>query len=260
MKKKMIALLAAAMLTLAAASAFADFSANDLIRVVYNSAGNIETATDLGSLSTLLTVTSPTVVGGGTTAFTNAISGTALSGAYVAYFAMNTAETGFYASGSTNTSSAPVANYGQTGTVGGWMTTTSSLYGSLSGGTGIATTPITNTSTTLSVPNTYFYSADGLGSKTGTMGGLILTANAGGTELSLATLAAQGSLTQALYYLTSSTGRSDTNGIEELLLVTNANGSTTIEAIPAATPIPPSFFLMGSGLLGMFGLRRKQRA
>ena len=262
MKKKMIALLAAAMLTLAAGSAFADFAANDLIRVVYNTTTNTETATDLGSLTSLLAVNSPTVVGSGATAFTTVagVSGaTNLAGDQVAYFAVNSAGTGFYVSGIP--SNVPVANPAQTAGTNGWMTSTNNNYASLSGGTGIATTAITNTTTKLSVPNTYYLNGDKSGNSIGAMGSLLLSASWAGTEASLASLATPGSsVSQALYLLTSTSRSGNTTGLEELVLITNANGSTTIEAVPAATPIPPSFFLMGSGLLGMFGLRRKQRA
>ena len=234
MKKKMIALLAAAMLTLAAGSAFADFSNTDLIRVVYNTFTNTETATDLGSITSLLAVSSPTVVGSGATAFTSVagVSGANLATDQVAYFA-DTGGSNFYVSGSTGT--VPVSSPAQTSTVNGWITTTNVLYASLSGGNSIATTPITNTTTHLPIPNTYYYSGDQGGTNVGGMGGLLYS-GMGSTEASLATLATN-PVTQELYLLTS-TGRSgNTAGIGDLLLITNADGSTTIEAVP--TPIPP---------------------
>ena len=58
MKKKMIALLAGALMSVAmSGSAFAFFGTvsgdtNDLIRVVYDSTGTVEVATDLGALGT----------------------------------------------------------------------------------------------------------------------------------------------------------------------------------------------------------------
>jgi hypothetical protein len=48
---------------------------------------------------------------------------------------------------------------------------------------------------------------------------------------------------------------SNKEGIKGLNIYTLADGSTQVAS--SAVPIPPAFFLMGSGLLGMIGLRRR---
>jgi hypothetical protein len=258
MKKKMIALLAAAMMTLAAGNAFADFANTDLIRVVYNAAGNIETATDLGAISTLLTVTNDNITAN---PFTNAIS--TASGSVVAYYAENSAASAFYVS----TNGAVTVNGGKTAGLNGAITNANLTYAS-KGTPGYATTALTSGG--INVPNTYFLGMDAATTvNAGTMAGLIVSGS-GSAEASLASLTLGNGNTnvqQSLYLLTSP-GRGNgtavqqtTAGYGNLVIQTNGDGTTTINPnAPSATPIPPAFFLMGSGLLGMFGLGRKKRA
>ena len=114
MKKKMIALLAAALMTVSAGSAFADFSNTDLIRVVYNASLNIETATDLGSLSTLMTVQNDKITAN---PFTNAIS--TMAGSVVTYYSMNSASNGFYFSNNGSVVANPSKTAGTSSAIGG---------------------------------------------------------------------------------------------------------------------------------------------
>ena len=126
----------------------------------------------------------------------------------------------------------------------------------MSNGTGYAVTALTSGGN--NVPNTYFLNMDnGSTNGAGTMNGL-LASGSGSVEASLASLTTANPVQQGLWFTTSA-GRGNTNGTNENLVIqTNADGTTTIN--PNATPIPPAFFLMGSGLLGMFGLGRKKRA
>jgi FtsH-binding integral membrane protein len=83
---------------------------------------------------------------------------------------------------------------------------------------------------------------------------------AGSAETSLASLvgATSGSVTQNLYFWANAYAAvpADTIGVLAATITTSYNGTSVVTA---ATPIPPAFFLMGSGLLGMFGLRRKNK-
>jgi hypothetical protein len=100
-----------------------------------------------------------------------------------------------------------------------------------------------------------------LSANQGAIGNAITIATRPGTEASLGSLvgATSGSVTQNLYFLDNANGANKV-GVSVATISTNFDGSTTIVTPnTAATPIPPAFFLMGSGLLGMFGLRRKNK-
>jgi hypothetical protein len=253
MKKKQVALLAAAMMTLAAGNAFADFANTDLIRVVYNAVTNTETATDLGAISSLLSVTNDNIA---TNPFTNAISSGSFANSVVAYYAENSTANQFYIS-TNGTITATSVNTGKTITSATVISSANGLYTSLSGGTGYAVTPLVTNGT--NVANTFFLVADaeqtvGAGSFDA------LLANGSSNEASLAGLASN-AVQQSLYLVSSGGGHTaNTVTNENLVIQTNANGTTTINPGVAATPIPPAFFLMGSGLLGMLGLGRKKSA
>jgi hypothetical protein len=90
----------------------------------------------------------------------------------------------------------------------------------------------------------------------GALGNAINIATRPNTEISLASLinGTATSVTQNLYSLAGTTAGS--KGVFTTAIITTyADGRTNV----SATPIPPAFFLMGSGLLGMFGLRRKNK-
>jgi hypothetical protein len=258
MKKKMIVLLAGALLTLGMASyaSAALFSEDDLIRVVYNATSGVETATDLGAISTITADANGTVLGGGTGAFTtNGSPASANANAYVAYFTLDTNNGYLWVSGSTTKSLAPK------GISSSFSSSASAMDAVLGVYQAANTTNGNNNGTVQSatvVPSgdSYYAALDASGTSKGTLGGVIY-ANNTHTEASLATLASA-AVTQGLYYF-NSIGSSNQTGSQILELQTNANGTTTlINPNTPSTPIPPSFFLMGSGLLGMFGLRRKR--
>ena len=75
---------------------------------------------------------------------------------------------------------------------------------------------------------------------------------AGGVSLSALLSGSASSVDQSLYYFDNANSAGAT-GIAKASVVTSA-GST--EILP--TPLPPAIVLMGSGLLGALGLRRKQ--
>jgi hypothetical protein len=251
MKKKIIVLLAGALMALSASSAFANFTDGDLIRVVYQrSTGTVEVATDLGSLSTLLATvaTDHTVtVGGGADAFTLATGNAATVSTgdyYVAYFASNRSGvkqlwlsgTDALKTGSLKTSlgnSVVTALYNE--------------YGKGNSGTVVSTTDDANS---------YKVKAGDVGSF-----GTVMTTGYTNVDASLATLAS-GSVLQTLYF-SADYGKSALlttvmDGTTAITLLTNADGSTTINGTP--TPIPAAMYLLGSGLMGMVGLRRKKNA
>jgi len=251
MQKKMIVLLAGAMLTMAGAgNAFAYFTGDDLIRVVYNATTGVETATDLGSITTILADAANTVVGSGADAFTtNGSPVSSFAGSSVAYFAV-TGTAGLYVSGNPTVGAPKNVNTQWTATQNA-LSAIDGTYASLGGSTVKSSTNPANN-------NSYYILADQGGTNPGVLGGVIKSTYVTGTEASLATLTGATPLSQTLYYF-SAANLSGKTAVAELVLQTNADGSTTINpGAVAATPIPPSFFLMGSGLLGMIGLRRKK--
>ena len=232
-----------------AGSAFAAFQDLELIRVVYQrSGGTIEAATDLGNVNTLLA--SGGTVGGGVNAFT-VVTGTAFdtSNLYVAYFAVDQANKHLWMSGT------GPENIGslKTSTVNAVTQALQSGYNLLTP-TSPATSTVLQDTTALA---SWKLKADG--TNPGGYGGAI-TSGAANVEASLATLAS-GSVSQNLYfwsnYGSSSAGVLQANAGTTITILTNADGSSTVTPQTAATPIPPAFFLMGSGLLGMVGIRRR---
>lgn len=250
--KKLIVLFAAAMLLLGlSGQAMAYFSAGDLIQVVYQTNANNEVLTDLGSLSSMGGLTA--AYSGPTTTLTTsstvlpALTSSSFSGSgwnqlNIAYFV-----------------------YGGTGSPQTWVS------GPVTGQTSGSRKGSGYNSTAASILNWYTANSNGAaqytGSKTGaqayyalmdpgslapgTFAGFIPGANG---ETSLANLAnAGGYVDQYLYYY-SANGISQ-SGVKVADLRTNSDGSTRLMA---PTPIPAPALLLGSGLLGLIGLRRKQ--
>jgi hypothetical protein len=258
MKKKMITRLAAALIALGAGNAMASFDNGDLIRFVYNSATGSETGTDLGSISTLLTnvaasgsvnITAPGL-------FTNGANLGSANNAnlMVAYMVANDT----YGTNGYN----PNTNYfsSQSGQVNGPFANTNmqNQMGALF--SGVTYNPVnTHNSTQVSTTNTNAASYQ-VTMSNGFMGGLLLNPDG---EASLATLATA-SISQSLYYWADVTAGTDgslvTSNGQALQILTNSNGSTTLVGGTSPTPIPAAAYLLGSGLMGLLGLRRKQKA
>ncbi len=269
--KKMLGLIVAALLLCGfAGHAMADFSADqELFRVVYNTSyqassgqpqagtGSNEVITDLGNLGTINLSGGPLTVGGGADAFTNFAgfgtgTTTAFSKLQVTYFAI---DQGFI----TGTWSAWVSgsvplNSGDSGFNGGMTAAVSP--------TGVANLHMVSANTmeiAQSDSQSFNSSVEAGPSGPGTYQGFINTTNAFDTESNLAALAAGGSVMQVLYAfgLNGTDVTSAMAGIPVINITTNADGSTTLGKYAAPVPIPPSMLLLGTGLLGLIGLRRK---
>jgi hypothetical protein len=254
MKKKMIVLLAAALLALGASNAMAYFGEQDLIRVVYNTSTGDETLTDLGSTASLISLatTAGYTVGGGALAFT---SGTNLGAGQDANLKVG------YMSVSTSIG-APDSQVWVSATKGVTVNATGSNFNNYqNGGSSLYFFNIGTSAASASWSSTKNDSNDYINNfsaqnQEGTFG-QFLSAIPGLGEASLATLASA-SIQQGLYYWADGNNGGAGTAINGLTILTNADGSTTLQTA-AQTPIPAAIYLMGSGLLGMFGLRRKQR-
>ena len=244
-RKKIAVTIAAALMTLSASSAFAAFADLELIRVYYDRNG-AESATDLGK------VTDFTAAGA-----VNNIAGSfdGLTTGFAVYFALdrNTSANDLWATGAVGTPS--TINGGGLG-LNGIKNGTTPMYSEYNTQGGTEYTGLASGSSSYKTK---------LSSTQGTLAAAISTASRLNTEVSIASLigASSGSVTQALYFWDKATSSlaADKIGVLAATITTNFDGSTIItSSTPAApTPIPPAFLLMGSGLLGMVGLRRKSK-
>lgn len=233
MFKKLATLLAAAVFTLSASSAFAAFTNFDLIQVVYQkSGGTTEVATDFGNVTSLINTTNNTL----TPSLSSSILG--LSNAYVTYYAVNTTTKELWITGGDTTKLGSL----KTSVIGGVSGNTNIYYNSLGGTAG-------DTQVDAITTNANSFKVKSAGA--GTFGGAI-TVNAEATERNLAELA-DGDITMDLYYF-ANYGVAGT-GTKVATLSLSQDGITTVN--PSAVPLPAAVYLFGSGLLGLVGLRRR---
>lgn len=250
--KKYFAILLAAMLMVGAASqAMAYFAADSLMRVIYDTGtGTIEVGSDLGLASTLST-TAPNagVTVGPAVSLTDFGTGRTTSTLFVAYVAKTSSNAvgPYYFSGALfDGTNAPSTNGNQRAQENGYVNGMQTGYASVAGGTNKA---ITSTGDA----NSFFVKMNG---GTGNFGNWFPSNNAAG-ELSLAALAHPGDFVdQTLYKFTTNVAETGTVTITLRTLV-GADGNLYTQINPSAVPIPPSVLLLGSGLLGMIGIRRK---
>lgn len=255
MKKKFLVLAAAFMLMFSfAGQAMAAFTAGELIRVVYVSAGaGNEVATDMGAFNTYKTSSAWTTDTPYTTndiSLSSSFSGYGYGDLYVAYFVRVTAGNQVWISG-TPATQFNIANHQSSLTN---LASTENWYGTL---TNASSGQVTGSS---SYTNSYWKLLDnGKTSAAGTFNGFI----AGGGEINLAALASGGYVDQYLYYYSSSVINSNGSGvaIADLRTYLDANGKIATEIIPInSTPIPAAVWLLGSGLIGLVGIRRRAEA
>lgn len=246
--KKVLVLLAAAVLLFGFSSqALAAFAAGDLIQVVYksNGTGN-EVITDLGNISTWTASNSLTGSGSFSSAPSVLLSSfpaaqwSDLNVAYFTYSPINGTLTNFWMSGPQDGQT----NYGSAKA--GTKTNMGYVIGQL--GSASQVTIASSSSAT-----TYWQAMDKSGLTVGGMGNFI---NSGNAEANLAALASGGSANLSLYYYPTATDNAAGTGVKVANLSISTTGTSYSPA--AATPVPPSILLMGSGLLGLVGIRRKK--
>ncbi len=257
--KKLVLLLAVMTLVLGvSANAMAYFAAGDLVQVVYQNGGTgNEVLTDLtnGSISTWTTSASvPTTnynTGITTSSLSSLLPGSTWSSLDVAYFTYK-GSGAFWLSGTqggqTNNGSQKAGTDGALGNV------INLAYANSGNGASSQVTQASGSS-----GNTYWGSANKNGLSVGTFAGFV---NTGNGEQNLAALASGGSVSLYLYYYPSGTSNTAGSGVSVAKLTINNNGTTSITANSnggggPTTPIPAPVVLLGSGLLGLVGLKRR---
>jgi hypothetical protein len=252
--KKLLGLFIAAMLVVGfAGQGMADFSDYQLIRVVYDTAydglgtptgGTNEIATDLGTVSSLISGGVNQIVGGGANNFVQ-YSGTSWSSLRVVYFAIsNSTDKDVWVSATTT----PTSGNRRFTAVSSEMGQVFTNYGGESAPTTVVAAQ--------SNANSYWKLLNDTGLGVGRLNQFFSTATSGNiSEVSLASIATDGYVDQILYFFNN--GDVTGTGVAVATLRTMADGSTIINYQAAAVPIPPSVLLLGAGLLGLIGIRRR---
>jgi hypothetical protein len=247
MFKKIATFAVAALLTLSASSAFAYTADSELFRVVFSTGAGATTTVvnDLGSISSILAKTGSSSIAGTSFSYSTLGASANSSNTFVTYFAKDNA----------------VATPGSYSV---WTAYDAALAAPVSGNRKYANTNsgITGFANFYTVANTTGTLADyqskmGL---TGQVGGFLATGLT--AEYSLASLT-----TLNLYKFTGSNPTTfpvttGVNALSGLTITTLADGSTQVNGPAGSSPVPlpAAFYLMGSGLLGLVGMRRRNKA
>ncbi|MFZ0929501.1 MAG: hypothetical protein WAN11_12920 [Syntrophobacteraceae bacterium] len=254
--KKLLLILAACLVVLGVAGkAKAEFAAGDLIRVVYQtsaSGGTYEAANDLGSVSSIMN-------GGALASNTfnlwssGYFTGGNVSSLEVAYFATNAAGTELWTSGPEGVEESSDGCY--------WKYAVDRMLNLYQTYAGEATAPTDVVWYKKANPHSYYYTLDRdwnvmeIFPGTGTFGSFYATANGE------AKLVSDGSVSQDIFAWKYPMFSQSVSGSEMLITTVDASGNITTAAGPGAgigIPIPPSVLLLGSGLLGLAAIRKKE--
>ncbi len=252
--KKLLLLLAACLVVLGVAGkAKAEFAAGDLIRVVYQtsaSGGTYEAATDLGSVSSIMS--------GGALASNSFnlwssgyFTGGNVSSLDVAYFATNAGGTELWTSGPMGVQESNVGSNGQN-----TLDLIENAYWAYANEATLATDAAWYEKAN---SDSYYYTMDhnwngkGTNPRTGNFGSFYSKANGE------AALVGNGNVSQDIFAWTDPTSTQSVYASEMLITSVDANGNITTTANQTGTgiPIPPSVLLFGSGLLGLAAIRKK---
>jgi hypothetical protein len=244
MKKIMMLLLVAVFMMGFSGKAMASFTSGDLIRVVYQTNGNVEEATDLGAFSATAPFTTQMLFTGQDT-FSASTFGTTDSNLDVAYFVYGGGSTTAWASGPAG-GQAAASRSGSS-----WNANASAVLSYY------LSPSVTNTGSSSAIGNetqtgSYVTTMDKTTPGNGVMGGLIPGATA---DANLAALLTIGYVDQTLYYYSGLTG--SPTSVALATIQTNAAGTTVINPSVSSVPLPAAVYLFGSSLLGLVGLRRK---
>ncbi len=233
---KIATIFAAAVLMLGSAgNAMAYFEAGKLIRVAYDATVGKEVATDLGWVNDIIANQfSPKIYGAGANSILSGVLASSNpTNVKVAYFAYNQPANDLWASSKNDAQNTLTTAW--TNAKAG-LTQTTGAYQAVGTQTVVFDTSFTNS---------YYTKLAGNGTKPGSFASLFPVGTA---ETNLSALAVLN-----LFFFDNPGTSAGRVGQLKTTIATLADGSTQVSAVP----IPPAFFLMGSGLLGMIGLRRR---
>lgn len=244
MKKIMMLMMAVVLVFSMAGQAAADFSTTSLLRAVYDASGTLESVTDLGTITDKTAPFTNNVVYNSNNFSTAMFGGTDFSNLRVAYFAIDYADKDIYLSGPMTSQTSGSRKLAGTNTA---ISTMIVGYNAI-----LSDTQKMGTMLKTGVQS-YYQLLDLAGNSKGSFAAYIPGANG---EASLAALATIGYVDQTLYYY--GNGDSAAAGVKMAVIRTFADGHTELN--PNAVPVPASVLLLGSGLLGLIGIRRKMAA
>jgi len=247
--KRIVMFFAAAMLLFGiSGQALASFAAGDLIQVVYSTTDSYEVATDLGAFAPTQAYTGSTITFNTNpfpTAGTGAFANSSWSNINVAYF--ESAGSSAWVSGpttGTQTSGNSQSNFSSAAAA------VLASYASAGAGSSQAQLLKSNALSYMSQMN--------MSTLTGSFAGLIPGAN-GETNLAALGNGPNSYVDSYLYYYATTNLSSSQTGLPVADIRTFADGTSEIVGTNA-TPVPPSVLLMGSGLIGLAGIKRKVKS
>lgn len=249
MKKIMMLLIVAVLMLGVSGQAMAAFTQGDLIQVVYQKGGSMEVATDLGAFSATTLASAPQNVALTANPFpvagSGVFSGAAASDLQIAYYVVGPGATTFWTSGP----EAGQTSGARQGTAVQTMNTVNGKYASLGG---------SQVTLAQSDGQSYYSLGDKGGNGVGGFAGFI-PANNG--EQNLGALATVGYVDSYLYYYATPGATTAKAGVQVATIRSYADGTSIINPTSVSqTPIPAAVYLLGSGLLGFVGIRRKMAA
>ncbi|MBJ6724291.1 PEP-CTERM sorting domain-containing protein [Geomesophilobacter sediminis] len=250
MKKKMVALLAGALLSLSAGNALAYFGNGELVLYAYNNTSSSpEVGIDLGSISTLLAPGTDTVINTGTS-----LTGLKTGASYV--------YAGILGMANWNVNVGNVYALANSG-LGSFSANTANLQSFYAANNNLNTkygSPATATETfPVKGSGTYYGLMDKSSPGAGTYGSILPSSMAGQGDFKTSLA---GDVVKGIYYLDNIGGSTTFVEVGKATFFANGNIeiNTAVPTAPPTVPVPAALPLMATGLLGMAGLGKRKKS
>jgi hypothetical protein len=258
MKRKLSVLLAALMVFAVAGQAAAYFDDLNLIRSIYSASGAVEVGSDLGGGVNTFSLASPLNVIRGTAVGLSTFDG-GLDTLVVGYWSHNQTGQDFYATGNYMDGDGLTMLGRKQNTADGTYNPVQTFYAT----SGSATTVASDKTAV----DSYYKAFDRSNPGSGQMG-TNLKNDSYEMDISLAALLTVGYVDQYLYFFDYNAASGDKGGVEVAVIRTflttdgstiDLNGNKIATAInPNAVPVPAAVWLLGTGIVGLVGIRRRK--